>query len=76
MPVSAGWAETRPAGPTTGQLKNNGYLDPGNPDIRDVLVELRFKGHLVAPADTLCTSERNSFSLAEVTKALASRRKS
>jgi hypothetical protein len=53
------------------QLNTNGELDPGREDIRNVLIELRYKGQRIAHNDTATFPERRLFWLGEVQKTIA-----
>jgi hypothetical protein len=55
----------------TEQLNTNGELDPGREDIRNVLIELRYKGQQIAHNDTPTFPERRLFWLGEVQKTMA-----
>ena len=53
------------------ELNTNGELDPGREDIRNVLIELRYKGQRIAHNDTPTGQERRLFWLGEVQKTVA-----
>lgn len=54
------------------ELNNNGYLDPGREDIRNVCVELRYQGRRIGQTEGPCSPERNQHWLGEVRKVAAS----
>jgi len=55
----------------TEEMNTYGHLDPGREDIRNVLIELRYKGQRIAHNDTPTGQERRLFWLGEVQKTVA-----
>lgn len=53
------------------ELNNNGYLDPGRDDIREVAIEKRYRGRQIDCSDTPCTVERHRYWLGEVRRTIA-----